>query len=257
MSNRHNRVFCLCYRIEAKPWGDVMTDETIIDASAAFAGKAKHTEKAGKPGKSRGASQGINFKPSQALKRDTVSAILPGLKQARVERAKLGRPYSYSRAKVERVCELMAEGKTTVEAMAIEHLNPSTFYSWLEKGGGDASEAQQCQTMFARARVALADHAFSEALDVPRELYAKAMSQSPGEPGIDSATVGAAKLLADSLKWYAEKLNPGSYASKIDVPVVNVTNNSLTIDGRSLDAGQRDQLRSLLLSSSKPPLIEG
>ena len=111
--------------------------------------------------------------------------------------------------------------------------------------------------MFARARVALADHAFSEALDVPRELYAKAMSQSPGEPGIDSATVGAAKLLADSLKWYAEKLNPGSYASKIDVPVVNVTNNSLTIDGRSLDAGQRDQLRSLLLSSSKPPLIEG
>jgi hypothetical protein len=234
-----------------------MTDDTIIDASSAFANKAGKTEKAGKAGKSHGASQGINFKPSQAQKRDTVSAILPGLKEERAKRAKLGRPYSYSRDKVERICQLMAEGKTTVEAMAIEQLSPSTFYDWLEKANGDSTEALLCRTMFARARVALADHAFSEALDVPRELYAKAMAQEPGNPGIDSATVGAAKLLADSLKWYAEKLNPGSYASKVEAPTVNVTNNSLTIDSRSLDAGQRDQLRTLLLSTSKAPVIDG
>jgi hypothetical protein len=72
------------------------------------------------------------------------------------------------------------------------------------------------------------------------------------ETDIDSARVGAARLLVDTLKWYAERLNPGQYAPQRDIPApatVNVTNNSLTIDGRSLGSEQRENLRTMLLQA--------
>jgi hypothetical protein len=79
------------------------------------------------------------------------------------------------------------------------------------------------------------------------------------EPEIDSARVGAARLLVDTLKWYAERLNPRQYAMQRVEPVAqtvhNVTNN-LTIDSSALDGTQRNALRAMLLQARDSKLIE-
>ena len=154
----------------------------------------------------------------------------------------------------------MGAGKTQVAALEAEGLSASTFWDWTQNGGGDADEALYCRESLARAQLMLADHTWSEALDVPRQLYALAMEgAAKGQPTVDSAMVASAKLLTDSLWRYAERLRPSKYADKQkDLPVVNVTNNSLTISGRDLDADQRQQLRALLTSASAPqgPVID-
>jgi hypothetical protein len=155
----------------------------------------------------------------------------------------------------------MAEGLTCQDAQQAVGLPASTFADWLEKGGGDAAEALSAREAYARARLALADAAFSQALAIPRQLYAMAIGQGDAEaegPPVDSAMVQAGKLLTDSLRWYAERLAPLAYADrKNETPVVNVTNNSLTISGRDLSPDQRSQLRELLNAASNAPLIEG
>jgi len=242
-----------------------MTDDTIIDASAAFANKAGKTEKARKSGESHGASPDKLMKQARlprysgAQLRENLSSQLPKVKEARRGMEKLGRKHSYTRERFMAVINRMGAGETQTEALQAEGLAYSTFHDWLESGGGDAAEAKQCRDIFARAKIHLADMAFNEALEAPRKLYRMVVgtAEEPGVP-VDSATVGAVKLYSDSLKWYAGKMNPAAYGeSKDNAPTVNVTNNSLTIDSRSLDAGQRDQLRTLLLSTSKAPVIDG
>jgi len=149
----------------------------------------------------------------------------------------------------------MAAGKTQNEALAVEGIAPTTFWDWTQRADGDAAEAAYCRASLTRAKHMLADHTWSEALDVPRQLYAQAIS---GAGTVDSATVQAAKLLTDSLWRYAERLRPEAYADKQkELPVMTVTNNNLTISGHDLSPEQRGQLRELLLSSSKGTVIDG
>jgi hypothetical protein len=97
----------------------------------------------------------------------------------------------------------------------------------------------------------LADHAFSEALSRARAIA--------GRDDIESAHVSATKLLVDTLKWYAERLNPNVYAEQPVQPIAqtvhNVTNN-LTIDSNALDGTQRNALRAMLLQARDSKLIE-
>jgi hypothetical protein len=188
-----------------------------------------------------------------------LSNALPILKAKRAEREKAGRKHTYTRERFDKVMAHMAAGKTQAEALETEGISASTFWDWTQHGGGDATEALHCRDSLARAKLMLADHAWSEALDVPRQLYAMALSGGDNGTPVDSAMVQAAKLLTDSLWRYAERLRPEAYAdkSKADVPVVNVTNNSLTISSRDLSPDQRSQLRELLSAASNPPVIEG
>jgi len=241
-----------------------MTDDTVIDAKGVFEAVSKAgASKPDKPKKARG----INYKPSTREKREALTRVLPIIKQQRadrIERAKRGNngngfKTTYDREKLNRIFARMAEGQSAQEAQRAEGLAASTFQDWLEHGGGDVEEALSCRQAYARAREALADASFSMALDVPKQLYAMAIGEGEADaPPVDSATVQAAKLLTDSLRWYAERLAPSRYADKkADVPIVNVTNNSLTISGRDLSPEQRGQLRQLLSAASQPPLIEG
>ena len=238
-----------------------MTDETVIDATEIFNAVSKAG--ASKPGKPRKA-QGLNYKPSTREKRDALTRVLPIIKGQRNDRIRAnrrnGQKSTYDRPLLDRVFALMAEGLTCQESQQAVGLAASTFAQWLEKGGGDAAEALSVREAYARARLALADAAFSQALVIPRQLYAMATGQSEADaPPVDSATVQAGKLLTDTLKWYAERLAPAAYAdkSKAEAPVVNVTNNSLTISGRDLSPDQRSQLRELLNAASNAPLIDG
>ena len=237
-----------------------MGEDTSIIKGLDLAGSITGTAKAsGKPRK----PVGVNYKPSSKQKREALTRVLPIIKAERADKIsrRIGQKSSYDRAVLDRVFARMAEGQSAQEAQRAEGLAASTFQDWLEKGGGDGAEALSVRQAYARARDALADASFSMALDVPKQLYAMAIGggDNPETVPVDSAMVQAAKLLTDSLRWYAERLAPKRYAdnSKAEAAVVNVTNNSLTISGRDLDADQRAQLRALLTAASQPPVIEG
>ena len=155
------------------------------------------------------------------------------------------------------VIERMGSGETQGEALKAEGIGTGTWHSWLERADGRADEALYCREVHARAKLAVAELTFEESLEAPRRLYALAMK---GAGTVDSAMVGAAKLYSDSLRFYAAKLNPAAYGEdKSAAPTVNVTNNSLTINGRDLNATQRDQLRALLTAArdNDAPMIDG
>jgi hypothetical protein len=194
--------------------------------------------------------------------REALQGELPAIRETRERRETRGRKSTYCRETFMRVCENMYAGKPTAEALEAEGLAPSTFYGWLERDSRiDPShddyaeiveESLHLRNLFARARKALADHAFSEALSRARVIAER--------DDIESAHVSATKLLVDTLKWYAERLNPGAYAEQVASPApqtVNVTHNNLTIDGASLGTGQRDALRAMLLQARDGKTIEG
>ena len=180
--------------------------------------------------------------------REQLQAIVPEVKAKRVAKEKEYKRKPYSRETFIAVCERMTRGETTSEALDAEGIAPSTFYGWMER---ESEESEELRMIFGRARFALAEAAFSEALQRSRDLM--------NEPEIDSARVGAARLLVDTLKWYAERLNPRQYAMQRIEPVAqtvhNVTNN-LTIDASNLGADQRSALRSALIAARDHKIIE-
>ena len=185
---------------------------------------------------------------SGAQMREKVSEILPAIKAERRKRAKgAGRKHTYTRERFLAVIERMGSGETQGEALKAENISTGTWHMWLERADGRADEALYCREVHARAKQAVAELTFEESLEAPRRLYEMAMK---GAGIVDSAMVGAAKLYSDSLRFYAGKLNPAAFGETRDAaPIVNVTNNSLTIDGRTLDANKRDQLRALLMAA--------
>ena len=181
--------------------------------------------------------------------REQLQAIVPEVKAKRQAMEKEYKRKPYSRDTFLAICERMAHGETTSEALQAEGIAPSTFYGWMER---ESEESEELRSIFGRARYALAEAAFSEALQRSRSLM--------DEPEIDSARVGAARLLVDTLKWYAERLNPRQYAMQRVEPVAqtvhNVTNNNLTIDAQSLGADQRASLRAMLIQARDSKLID-
>ena len=180
--------------------------------------------------------------------REQLQAIVPEVKAKRIALEKEYKRKPYSREAFLCVCERMAHGETTSEALQAEGIAPSTFYGWMER---ESEESEELRIIFGRARYALAESAFSEALQRSRALM--------DEPDIDSARVGAARLLVDTLKWYAERLNPRQYAMQRIEPVAqtvhNVTNN-LSIDASSLGADQRNALRHALIAARDSKITE-
>ena len=194
---------------------------------------------------------------SGAELREALAANLPLAKaQRRTPEAilKTGRPSTYTEETGKKILDLMAEGMTVTEACDALGLYRATVYRWAESNPSFAA-------ILARAKGALAEHAFTQAATVPRELYARVLA---GEP-IDGATVAAARLYSDSMRWYAERLNPGAYAaqSKQSIELTGkdggpIQTASLVIDSRALAPEARDALRAALeAATNAPPMIEG
>jgi hypothetical protein len=142
----------------------------------------------------------------------------------------------------------MADGLTVTEAADRLAISRSTIYRWAESSPSFAS-------LLARAKHALAEHAFTQAAAIPRELYARVQA---GEP-IDGPAVAAARLYTDSLKWYAERLNSAAYGAHTKQSV-EVTGTmavaSVVIDSRALSPDARDALRYALEAARAAPVIE-
>jgi hypothetical protein len=202
---------------------------------------------------------------SKKSKRDPVSAILgkrPSGKQLRetlkealpIEKAKrpnteIGRPTKYNEQIGENVLALMADGYTVTEAADRLGINRSTIYRWSEQSPAFAS-------LLARAKHALAEHAFTQAAAIPRDLYNRVLA---GED-ISGPAVASARLYSDALRWHAELLNRAAYGahSKQSLEITGtMAVASVLIDSRSLSPDAREALRYALEAARSGPVIEG
>jgi hypothetical protein len=197
----------------------------------------------------------LSRRHSGAELREALAANLPAMKaKRRTPQAILtGRPSTYTPEIGEKILALMSEGMTVTEACDALGLYRATVYRWAER--------EPFASILARAKAALAEHSFTQAASIPRELYARVLA---GEP-VDGATVAAARLYSDSQKWYAERLNPMAYGqqSKQSIELTGkgggpIQTANLVIDSRALSPDARDALRAALEAATQSPrMIEG
>lgn len=189
----------------------------------------------------------LGKRPSGKQLRETLQEKLPAIKANRIE-PKIGRPTKYRPGLAEDIIRLMANGFTITECCDRLKIDRASVYSYAEKH-------PPFSHALARAKLALAEHAFSCALSVPKALFERSQA---GEL-IDGPTVAAARLYTDSLKWYAERLNPHAYAAQ-SKQSIDITGTmavaTVLIDSRSLSQDARDGLRLALQSANAAPLIE-
>jgi hypothetical protein len=164
----------------------------------------------------------------------------------RIEKTK-GRPTTFNESQGVELCKLISEGMSLTEACDALGLARSTVLTWAESGNQPAFASS-----LARAREALAEHAFSEAYAIPRKLLA--LYDDDKDLKLDPARVQLARLATDTLKWYSERLKPRTFGEKKIEQSVTITNNALTIDSRELSQDQRDALRGALLAAKNLPV---
>lgn len=186
--------------------------------------------------------------PSGAEMRASLTKQLPAIKaKARTNAGKAltGRPVEYTEERGEKILALMSEGMTLTEACDALGIARSTVYRWAER--------EPFKTTFARARMALAEFAFSEAYAIPKRLLAE--YETKPDLKMDPAKAQVARLATSTLQWYAERLAPDRYAPKQpEAPSLVVNNNSLTVDSRALSPDQRSALREALLAAKAVPI---
>jgi hypothetical protein len=177
-----------------------------------------------------------------------LQARLPAIKakvRERTDKLLMGRPTTYKPEIGESICALMAEGNSLTDACDKLGILRGTVHGWAERNPDFAAT-------LARAREALAEHAFSEAYAIPKKLLA--LYDANPELKLDPARVQAARLATDTLKWYSERLKPRTFGEKKIEQSVTITNNALTIDSRELSQDQRDALRGALLAAKSLPV---
>jgi hypothetical protein len=167
---------------------------------------------------------------------------LTGRADKAVASAKLGRPSLYSPALAHEICERLSTGQSLASVCEGKGMpNVATVFRWLEK---EAS----FRDLYTHARDNMAHAIFDECLMIADA--AKGDMAEDGTP--NNVNVQRAKLRIDTRFRMAGKLNPKVYSDRMEqlgaVPVT-INNNTMNIDARSLDAGQRDSLRQLLLSA--------
>ena len=183
---------------------------------------------------------------SSKQKREELTRALPGLKAKRKDISTI-RHKGYDQKTADRLLGAMVEGHTLTEACDIVGIGRTTAHRWIEANPTFGAA-------YARAREMLAEHCFTQALDIPKRLYAQVQAGTP----IDGPAVSAARLLVDTLKWYSEKLNPRLYGQQKQTLEVSgsLAVATVLIDSRSLSQEARDGLRLALSAANAAPVIE-
>ena len=153
-----------------------------------------------------------------------------------------GRPSLYTEALASEICERMGQGESLASICESGHMPAiSTIFYWLQK-------QPTFSDAYAHARDNMAHAIFDECLAIADE--ATGDIDKEGNP--NNTNVQRAKLRIDTRFRMAGKLNPKVYSDRMEqlgANPVTINNNTLNIDARALDAGQRDSLRQLLLSA--------
>ena len=142
-----------------------------------------------------------------------------------------GRPIGYTPEIADRICTLIAEDELSLRQICAQDGLPAiaTVYEWFRKFPEFAEQ-------YARAR---SDQAHSSVYRL-QELEGK-VERGEIEPN-------AARVIADSIKWRASKLQPKAYGDRIqhsgdpDAPIQH----AVALDFSSLKPAERNALRGIL-----------
>lgn len=124
-----------------------------------------------------------------------VKAIKPAGKKKPVSKRPPHRPTTYTDALADKICSMVAEGKT-VRQIVVNGIKHETWFGWLGKH-------EYFDKQYARARDASADMFETEILQ-------EAMAVSP-------EMAGASRVKIDALKWVAARRAPKRYGERVAV----------------------------------------
>lgn len=123
--------------------------------------------------------------------------------------AELGRPSDYDAVTGDRLCGLVAEGRSVRSICREYEWAPclTTFYRWLRTF---PAFAKQYETAKEESADALADDILDIADDENRD-YKTVTDQNGTQVVIDKDNIQRARLKVDARKWIASKLKPRKY----------------------------------------------
>jgi hypothetical protein len=117
----------------------------------------------------------------------------PMTKGAPLEKAKTGRPSSYTMATAITICDRLSQGETLTAICADKAMPSSSMvYRWLE-----------------------AHQEFREAYARARELQAHAIADAAVTEALEAEDAALGRLAFDARKWFASKVAPKVYGDKI------------------------------------------
>ena len=154
---------------------------------------------------------------------------------------KQGAPSSYSEAIGNEIVTRLASGQSLHSICKLEHMpHISTIYDWI---GKEPSFAEH----YGRAREHAAHTLFDQMIDIADDSSKDLLEDGSA----NNAAIARARLQIETRARVAGKLAPRVYGERVEqlAQTVHVTNNSLTIDGRSLGMEQRENLRTMLLQA--------
>lgn len=162
---------------------------------------------------------------------------------------KRGRPSGFSQELATEICERLASGQSMGSIAELEHMpTMPTMWAWIRKEPSFFSD-------YMRAREEQAHVLFDQCLDIADDTANDLIVDDEGKAVANTIAVTRAKLRIDTRMRMAAKMSPKVYSERSETlglgggSTVNVQVNAMTIDARTLDADQRDNLRRLLLEA--------
>ena len=148
---------------------------------------------------------------------------------------------SYNETLANEMLNRMASGQSLNSVCKLEHMpHIATVFGWIEKHPSFGEK-------YARARELAAHALFDQMIDIADDCSKDLLEDGSA----NNAAIQRARLRVDTRARIAGKLAPKVYGERVEqlAQTVNVTNNSLTIDGRSLGMEQRENLRTMLMQA--------
>lgn len=109
------------------------------------------------------------------------------------------------------ICERIAEGESLRKICSDDGMpTKNTFRLW-KKG------SPELQAQYAHAKQLCADHYAEQIIEISDDCTSDISTDHEGKPYIDGFAVQRARLMVDSRKWYASKLNPKVYGERTTV----------------------------------------
>lgn len=139
----------------------------------------------------------------------------------------VGRPSTYTPELTDKICSLLAEGKSVRYIADLEDMPASsTIFEWLRK-------IPEFTEQYEKAKEESADALVAEMLDIASEMPMIYEANAEGEmvaTKLDSAGIARNRLRVDVIKWQASKLKPKKYSEKSSVEVSGKDGDAILVD---------------------------
>jgi hypothetical protein len=147
--------------------------------------------------------------------------------EVKAETKPVGRPSKYTPELTDKICALLAEGKSVRYIADLDDMPvSSTIFQWLRT-------IPEFTEQYEKAKEESADALVSEMLDIASEMPMVYEANAEGEmvaTKLDSAGVARNRLRVDVIKWQASKLKPKKYSDKSSVEVSGKDGDAILVD---------------------------